>query len=865
MANLLNTLSTGLPSLDGVLKGLRAGDNVVWQVDHVNDYVPFVHAFCRDANRNKRTLIYFRFASHAPLIPPDVDAHIYELNPAAGFESFLNAIFGVIEKYSIGACYVFDCLSDLSVDWYSDIMLGNFFQLVCPYLFDFDTATYFTLIRNKHASQVIDAIQDTAQVIIDVYHWNGREYIQPIKVYERHSPTMYMLHEMSGEQFIPITRSSLVAEFSSRVKQPWFDLAGSQQDNWRLTFQYASNVLDRTRAGLISKDEIAKLKDKLLRMFIARDKRLGDLASRYLDLEDLLAIGKRMIGTGLIGGKSVGMLISEAILKKREPQLYARLLEMHDSFYIGSDVYYTFLVKNKAWWGRKKASNPSSFLEGLEETKIKIVEGKFPKYIIEQFANLLDYYGQSPIIVRSSSLLEDAYGNAFAGKYVSIFCPNQGTPEQRLDNFINAVKTIYASTINEVALTYRKARGLLEKDEQMALLVMRVSGDVHGRYFFPHAAGVGYSFNPYAWNKTIDQKAGFLRMVFGLGTRAVERKEDYTRLVALNNPGERLVKSDEGIKRYSQKRVDMLDLQDNKFVSPMFYKIEPEIKDSTPLQLFASADGTLTLDGLLNRTNFPLDMRKMLKVLEEAYANPIDIEFTVNFSSGTEYKINLLQCRPFQVKRDVGVVSAPGDIEEKYLIFKTQGPIIGNSFATAVDLLVYVEPSLYGKLPDRERYALARLIGKITHHEKAKGKKIAIIGPGRWGTTTPSLGIPVSFSEIDTVSIIGEIAEMHEGLVPDVSLGTHFFNDLVELDMTYFAIYPGKEGNRIKKDFFVTSKNSLASYTDDAISWNNILRVIDANENKNLGEIMINMNSMDQRGFCYVKKLTDLKEIKRNN
>ena len=120
---------------------------------------------------------------------------------------------------------------------------------------------------------------------------------------------------------------------------------------------------------------------------------------------------------------------------------------------------------------------------------------------MDQFAEMLDYFGQSPIIVRSSSLLEDNYGNAFAGKYESVFCANQGSPQKRLEDFLSAVRTIYASTMSEEALRYRAHRGLLDRDEQMALLVQRVSGGLHGDLFFPQVAGVGLSYNPYVWNE----------------------------------------------------------------------------------------------------------------------------------------------------------------------------------------------------------------------------------------------------------------------------------------------------------------------------------------------------------------------------
>ena len=190
---------------------------------------------------------------------------------------------------------------------------------------------------------------------------------------------------------------------------------------------------------------------------------------------------------------------------------------------------------------------------------------------MDQFRAMLDYFGESPYIVRSSSLLEDTYGNAFAGKYESVFCVNRGTRKQRLEALLDCVRKVYASAMSEKALRYRVDRGLLDQDEQMALLVMRVSGSQCGDRFFPHLAGVGFSFNPYVWHKDIDPHAGVVRLVFGLGTRAVDRSDDdYTRLVALNAPTRRPESNFDEVCEYSQHRVDYLDLTANCLTSGHF-------------------------------------------------------------------------------------------------------------------------------------------------------------------------------------------------------------------------------------------------------------------------------------------------------
>ena len=153
-----------------------------------------------------------------------------------------------------------------------------------------------------------------------------------------------------------------------------------------------------------------------------------------------------------------------------------------------------------------------------------------------------------------------------------------------------------------------------------------------------------------------------------------------------------------------------------------------------------------------------------------------------------------------------------------------------------------------------DRYEVARIIGKLTHlKDKKKKPTILLIGPGRWATTSPSLGVPVTFSEINTVSVLCEMVTMHEGLVPEASLGTHFFNDLVESEMLYFAIYPMKDDNILDREFFNQSENRLASLLPDAGSFVSSIKVIDGNDEENDLRILIMSDVLKQRLTCYLE------------
>lgn len=276
--------------------------------------------------------------------------------------------------------------------------------------------------------------------------------------------------------------------------------------------------------------------------------------------------------------------------------------------------------------------------------------------------------GQSPIIVCSSSLLEDNFGNAFAGKYESVFCANQGTPEERYECFEQAVRTVYANTMNEDALEYRINRGLFDMDEQMAILVQRVSGDQYSEGFSPHLAGVGNSSNLYVWDKNIDMDAGMLRLVFGLGTRAVDRTaSDYAKIVCLDDPLRIPPMDYYEQKKYTQRGADIISLQDNALISVDLEEIfAHDIK--TDKSLFASPDTQAAsrlrelgysqnkapyifdFSGLLKNTEFPSVMKDMLALLSKIYDYPVDIEFTVNFNE--EKNSRLIFCNAVHCKQE---------------------------------------------------------------------------------------------------------------------------------------------------------------------------------------------------------------------
>jgi len=853
--------STGLKGLDKIICDLKKGDNVVWQVDSIEDYSHFVRPYIKKALEYKRNIIYMRFAQHKPLIENQLDVTIYQLDAKGGFESFSTQVHAIISREGTEAYYVFDCLSDLLSAWATDLMVGNFFMVTCPYLFELDTIAYFAILRNYHSFQTVARIRETTQLLLDVYDFDGNFYVHPLKVWKRYLPTMFLPHLQRGEEFTPITSSIDASKLLSHISQKSPNGSTRFLDHWDRLFMKANNLI---KAPPDSKS-VKELVKELCRVMIGREKRFSQLAQNSFSLKDLMDIKSKLIGSGYIGGKAAGMLLAQKILAKDKSFDWSEYLEPHDSFYIGSDVFYSYIVENGWWKLLMKQKTKEGYFEIAPEMKENLLRGKFPDQARERFQEIIEYFGQSPIIVRSSSLLEDSFGHAFAGKYESLFLVNQGDPQQRYSEFEEAVRRVYASTMDESALAYRLQRGLDQHDEQMALLVQRVSGSYKKSYFFPDMAGVGVSYNTFVWKSDLDPKAGMLRLVFGLGTRAVDRVEDdYPQTIALDQPLLRPYADREDQSRFSQHNADLLDTSQNCLRT---VSVTDLLNDelNMKLELIAEADPhterkmkelgiknqrywLLTFKKLLSNTNFTKIMRKMLKTLENYYQYPVDIEFTVNFTDDDSFKINLVQCRPLQTKGVKASVQLPENIKPEKILFASKGYTMGGSISQPIKRIIYVDPQAYVEMPVSQKYSIARLIGKLNSQIANRETTPTILfGPGRWGTTTPSLGVPVNFAEINKITVLAEIAYEGGNLMPELSFGTHFFQDLVESDIFYVAIFPQKESVVFNKAKLAEMPNLLTDFSPEERNYEDVVKVYEVDSS----QLQFMCEVVSQKVICF--------------
>lgn len=580
---------------------------------------------------------------------------------------------------------------------------------------------------------------------------------------------------------------------------------------------------------------LQEIKVVLIRTMISDQLRYINIAKEWFTVSDLAEIRRRKIGAGRIGGKAAGMLLASRILKEVASEPLRDCLDIPESFFLGSDLIYGFMtINNLTHWNDQKYKTEEQMRAEYPLLRQDFQSGEFPPEIIEKLQSIIAAIGNQPLIVRSSSLLEDNFGTSFAGKYESIFCPNQGSLKENLQSLTKAIASVYATTLNPNALLYRRSKGLQDYDERMAILIQVVQGElVADRYYLPFAAGVAFSRNQYRWAPQIRKEDGIVRLVWGLGTRAVDRVgNDFPRLVALSHPTLRPSSTMEAIRRYSQQYVDLIDLKTNTFeslpvkeviqsgYSPLRYLVQIEQDgyfSSMRTAIISKEDQnnlTITFEDMLRRTPFADRMRELLQELERNYHAPVDIEFTARMVNPEaihpEVQICLIQCRPLSHLQITQEIPLPGNLPPEDIIFSTRF-MVPQGYVSGIRYVLFIAPESYFSLPTAStRIDLERTIGKL--NAALAGNCFICVGPGRWGTSNSDLGVHIDYGDIYNSRALVELSGAGVSIAPEPSLGTHFFQDLLEAQIYPLALSLDDPETIFNRDFFYKLPNHVKEW-----------------------------------------------------
>jgi len=586
----------------------------------------------------------------------------------------------------------------------------------------------------------------------------------------------------------------------------------------------------------------------LVRQIISDQLDYIKVAKNHVEINDFAELLQRMIypvdSHGQVGGKSAGLFLAWQIIKKyKTDNDILKDIKVPKTWYLTSDGMHNFMRNNN--------------LEEVTEQKYKdigLVRQEYP-YIIQVFKSssftpeivqglsmALDDFGETPIIVRSSSLLEDRFGAAFSGKYKSLFLANQGSKDVRLQALMDAIAEVYSSTFGSDPIEYRAERGLVDFKEEMGVIIQEVVGTKAGKYFLPSYAGVAFSNNEFRWSPRIKREDGLVRLVPGLGTRAVDRlADDFPVLIAPGQPGLRVNVTPDEIIRYSPNKMDMINLETNAFETVEVSEFLKEYGEDLPavMQMISvERDGQIqqpsfmnldfehdsivvTFNGLISNTPFIRQMHEILNLLQDNFGTPVDIEFA---SDGKNFY--LLQCRPQGTSPDSAPAPIPKDIPESAIVFSANKHI-SNGAVPDITHIVYVDPEQYNSIKELSMLRdVGRAVSKL--NKVLPKRRFILMGPGRWGSRGDvKLGVDVTYSDINNTAVLIEIARKKGNYMPDLSFGTHFFQDLVEASIRYLPLYPDDDKILFNDQFLLSAKNILADILPEYGILSDVVRVID--------------------------------------
>ena len=517
-------------------------------------------------------------------------------------------------------------------------------------------------------------------------------------------------------------------------------------------------------------------------------------------------------GRGTIGGKGRSLLFALRRLRDSGDVHLARVC-LPESIYFSVEIFHRFVESVPSMDALISARDP----DALERVFLDTALPNEAALAVRKFLSGIN----DPVVIRSSSKLEDSVKYSFAGKYLSTFFGNNvGSVEERAVRVENEIKKIYARIFFPQALSYKKRHGLGE--DEMGIIIMRMTGRWRGSCYYPTLGGVGYSKNYRRWTTRVRQEDGVLRLVFGLATMSTKR--GYARTVSLSNPTLRpegpnpdkiAFHAQEKFHVISSSNPDELTVVDvnrnwrqlldyhadyEAFAQLYHREFESNMFMSVPKNMNAMQPDSKIC---FTFENFPRKypkfferMKMMLNLLEDSMGVPADIEYA---GEPADEQLYLIQSRPLW-SNDYQDDTIPS-LDGKRILLQADR-MVTHGAAEHIKTIVYVDHHLYYTSPSF--YTVARRLGEV--NAALDGEPYILVSPGRIGSSNPELGVPVRYDEITNCCCIVEFGLPRFGFMPELSYGTHFFSDLEVDNVLYMPVFDGEGRNIFDREWFKESK-----------------------------------------------------------
>lgn len=554
------------------------------------------------------------------------------------------------------------------------------------------------------------------------------------------------------------------------------------------------------------------------------------------------------IGQGSIGGKARGLAFIDVFINRnRINEKYENInITIPRTVVLTTDIYEEFMDQNNLY---------KIGLSDIDENQIfnSFISAELPQGIQKDLIAILSVI-KNPIAVRSSSILEDSYFQPFAGIYSTYMIANLENDIDRTLKQLNiAIKSVYASIFLNESKSYMLATSHNTDEEEMAIVLQEVCGKKYRNRFYPTISGVARSINYYPLSPEKPED-GIANIALGLGKHIVDGEVTLRFSPKYPKKIMQLSSTDMALKE-TQKFFYSLDLNPESFklsvnddVNILRQGISEAVKDNSIRQIASSydfennlirdnfdysSDKVITFSNILNHNIFPLAeiLQDVLSIGQREMNNPVEIEFAVDLNRSGNYPIifNLLQIRPIVDLIDTSKIDFDGIKHENTIIYSEFA--FGNGIIKNLCDFVYVKPEMFH--PSKNKHIASRILD-INKKFISEDKNYILVGPGRWGSSDPWLGIPVKWVHVSAAKVIIESGQENYRIEP--SQGTHFFQNLTSLNVGYFTINP-----HIKDGFYNLDYLSKfnAFYEDEYIRhirFDKPLRVV-INGKKNKGVI----------------------------